>query len=286
MHVFPDFPGRFFALVLVWSVSLHVQPGRAQEADGQTENAVPMRGFRFPTRDAESSPATAPAPSTEGAAAPPLEGALKVGLVEGQAKLPPELAALAQSGAMAVTKQDWAAARDSYLKMVQLAPDNALALANLGVAEQQLGNLLAASGNLRKSLEINPANAANWQTLGLIYFEQGELNLAVAALCHAIHENPGDGRSRLYLAAIIRDYGWREASITELERAVQLDPKLRDAHFNLAASYLESSPPRIELARRHYFAALDLGSPPDPQIEKLLASPQSKSSAAPKESAP
>lgn len=245
-----------------------------------------MRGFRFPTRDSESAPKTAPAPPTEPAAVPPLEGALKVGLVEGQAKLPPELAALAQAGATAVTKQDWSAARDSYLKMVQLAPENALALANLGVAEQQLGNLLAASGNLRKSLEINPANASNWQTLGLIYFEQGELNLAVAALCHAIHENPGDGRSRLYLAAIIRDYGWREASITELERAVQLDPKLRDAHFNLAASYLESIPPRVELARRHYYAALDLGSPPDTQIEKLLSTPESKAPSPAVESAP
>lgn len=286
MNVFPEYSGRLLTLVFIWSFSLHDQQVQAQEADAKPDNTVPMRGFRFPTRDAESAPKTAPAPPTEAAAAPPLEGALKVGLVEGQAKLPPELAALAQAGATAVTKQDWAAARESYLKIVQLAPENALALANLGVAEQQLGNLLAASGNLRKSLEINPANASNWQTLGLIYFEQGELNLAVAALCHAIHENPGDGRSRLYLAAIIRDYGWREASITELERAVQLDPKLRDAHFNLAASYLESTPPRIELARRHYYEALDLGSPPDPQIEKLLSAPEPNTSPTTGKSAP
>lgn len=286
MHVFTEYSGRLLTLILIWSVSLCDQPGQAQEAEAKSENTVSMRGFRFPTRDAESASKIVPETPAETAASPPMEGALKVGLFEGQTKLPPELAALAQAGATAVTKQDWTGARESYLKMVKIAPENALALANLGVAEQQLGNLLAASGNLRKSLEINPANASNWQTLGLIYFEQGELNLAVAALCHAIHENPGDGRSRLYLAAIIRDYGWKEASITELERAVQLDPKLRDAHFNLAASYLEDTPPRIELARRHYYAALDLGSPPDPQIEKLLSIPETKTSPKAEESAP
>jgi Tfp pilus assembly protein PilF len=272
MHDLPEYSVRSFALSLLGSISVLVGPGLAQESAPNPESPVPMRGFRFPSQDPSQKAGANPVSPPEATSPASSEGALKVGLVEGQAKLPPELADLAQAGASAVTKQDWAAARASYLEMVRLAPDNALALANLGVAEQQLGNLLAASGNLRKSLEINPSSASNWQTLGLIYFEQGDLNLAVAALCHAIHENPGDGRSRLYLAAVIRDYGWRDASITELERAVQLDPKLRDAHFNLAASYLESNPPRVELARRHYYEALDLGSPPDPQIEKLLSS--------------
>lgn len=210
-------------------------------------------------------------PSTPEETAEPLpEGALSVGRVEGQSKLSPELAELAQKGAVAVTEQRWEEARDLYLEMVRQAPDNALAYANLGVAEHQLGNLLAAAGNLRKSLEINPSIAPNWQTLGLIHFERGELEMAISHLTRAIHEDPSDARSRLYLAAVVREYGWTDAAITELQRAVDTDPELADAHYNLAVTYLDADPPRIELARRHYYSAIDLGAAPSEELEAIF----------------
>ena len=193
-----------------------------------------------------------------------------VGRVEGNSKLPPELREVAEEGAKAVAGQNWERARELYLRMVKEAPENALGYANLGVAEHQLGNLLAAAGNLRKSLDLNPSIAQNWQTLGIIRYERGELELAISSLTRAIHEDPSDARSRLYLAAVIRSYGWIEASITELERAVETDPKFADAHFNLAMSYLEVDPPKTELARRHYFSAIDLGAASSSEIEALL----------------
>ena len=68
----------------------------------------------------------------------------------------------------------------------------------------------------------------------------------------------------------MRDYGWTEAAVTELQRAVEINPKLASAHYNLAVTYLGESPPRIELARRHYFAAIDLGTAKSPEIEAIL----------------
>ncbi|MDF1825706.1 MAG: tetratricopeptide repeat protein [Verrucomicrobiales bacterium] len=193
-----------------------------------------------------------------------------VGRVEGQSKLPPELFPVAEEGAKAVAAQDWEKAREIYLRLVDEAPGNALGYANLGVAEHQLGNLLAASGNLRKSLEINPSIAQNWQTLGIIHYERDELELAISCLTRAIHEDPSDARTHLYLAAVIRTYGWIEASITELERAVETDPQFADAHYNLALTYLETKPPRLELARRHYYSAIDLGAVPSPELESIF----------------
>lgn len=201
---------------------------------------------------------------------PEADATLVVGRVEGNSKLPPELREVAEEGAKAVAGQNWERARELYLRMVKEAPENALGYANLGVAEHQLGNLLAAAGNLRKSLDLNPSIAQNWQTLGIIRYERGELELAISSLTRAIHEDPSDARSRLYLAAVIRSYGWIEASITELERAVETDPKFADAHFNLAMSYLEVDPPKTELARRHYFSAIDLGAASSSEIEALL----------------
>ncbi|MEM9016616.1 MAG: hypothetical protein AAGC68_06355, partial [Verrucomicrobiota bacterium] len=55
------------------------------------------------------------------------------------------------------------------------------------------------------------------------------------------------------------------------QRAIQTDPSLADAHFNLALTYLDNDPPRIELAKRHYYAAIDLGIPMDPEVERYFS---------------
>lgn len=222
------------------------------------------------TEPAESEPALENTGDTPPAEKKDVDATMIVGRVEGRSKLPPELFGIAEEGAKAVASQNWEKARELYLKLVNEAPENALGYANLGVAEHQLGNLLAASGNLRKSLEINPSIAQNWQTLGIIHYERDELELAISSLTRAIHEDPSDARSRLYLAAVIRSYGWIEASITELERAVETDPKFADAHYNLAVTYLETNPPRLELARRHYYSAIDLGAEPSAEVESVF----------------
>ena len=51
------------------------------------------------------------------------------------------------------------------------------------------------------------------------------------------------------MAVVINDYGWGPAAVTELQRAIQIDPNYADAHFNLALMYLEQEPPATELAR-------------------------------------
>ncbi len=51
---------------------------------------------------------------------------------------------------------------------------------------------------------------------------------------------------------------------------MEIDPNYADPHFNLAVIYATQKPPALELARRHYKQALDLGIPKDAQLEKLL----------------
>lgn len=194
------------------------------------------------------------------------------------AGLPAEVDALAKAGALASADQDWEKARGIYEKMVQLAPRNALAYANLGVVEYQLANYEAARTALRRSLQINPNIAQNWLTLGLVYYREKNHELAIASLARALHQDPKDPRSHLYMAIVIHDYGWGPAAEIELQRAIELDPAFADAHFNLALMYLEKAPPALELARRHYYAAVDLGAKPDPAIEKQLKAPDTPAS--------
>ncbi|MAS91752.1 MAG: hypothetical protein CMO55_01035 [Verrucomicrobiales bacterium] len=266
--------------ISLWAFAAVVfTPFRGQSEEENAGDAPVMRGFRLSTKtDEEEKPKemiAVPKESNENdEETQEKEGPLKVGLVQGQSKLPPEVAEIAQEGALAVADQRWEEARRLYLQMIEKAPDNALAYANLGVAEHQLGNLLAAAGNLSKSLEINPTISQNWQTLGLIQYERGDLDLAISSLTRAIHESPKNARAHVYLAAVVRDYGWEDAALSELQQAIELDPGLEDAHYNLAVSYLDMNPPRIELARRHYYSAIDLGAEPSPEIEAVFAENQ------------
>jgi Tfp pilus assembly protein PilF len=52
--------------------------------------------------------------------------------------------------------------------------------------------------------------------------------------------------------------------------AIASNPNYADAHFNLAVIYATAQPPAKELAKRHYAKATELGSDPDPSLEKLL----------------
>lgn len=247
------------------------------EAGAAAVQRVRNLGFRLNSKEspAPSSPASPepgpptaePSPESPPAAIP---GPMKLGKVEEPVTLPPELAEISKEAALAVANGDWAQARALYLKLVDAAPDNALAYANLGVAEHQLGNLLAAAGNLSRSVTLNPHIARNWRTLGLIQYERGEVALAISSLLRAVHEDPRDAETRIILAAAARDFDWPAVAEVELRRAVELAPQHAAAHYNLAVTYLDSDPPRIELARRHYYAAIDLGADPSPELEALL----------------
>ncbi len=270
---------RSLLLAVALTMSAHVSgqdesEPTAPEAPAPGAEAVERvkkLGFRLSSKDApsETVPAASGAPVSSTPTAEP-GGAMRLGRIEEPVSLPSELVELAKEGALAVADREWEKAREIYLEMVKAAPGNALAYANLGVAEHQLGNLLAAAGNLAKSTELNPHLARNWQTLGLIHYERGDLALALSCLTRAVHEAPGEAETRVILAAVARDYGWPEAAVTELRRAVEIDPKLASAHYNLAVTYLEANPQRLELARRHYYAAVDLGTAPSPEIEAAL----------------
>jgi tetratricopeptide (TPR) repeat protein len=178
----------------------------------------------------------------------------------------------AAEGSAAFARGDFERARRAYHKVVDLAPDNLLGLINLGVVEYSLKKYDEAEGHLKRAVQLKIDAAPAWLTLGIIYMDQNRLDEALAALTQATLYDPRNPRARNYLGVVIGRKGWIDGAQVELRRAVEIDPSYSDAHYNLAVFYLEGRPPSVELARRHYFRALELGAERDPEIEATLKS--------------
>jgi Flp pilus assembly protein TadD len=134
--------------------------------------------------------------------------------------------------------------------------------------QQKTGEAIA---SLEKAVALQPTLSEAWSALGMAYAATDAPMRAVSCLTRAVHENPGDARTRNSLAIVLKKAGWTGAAESELQKALDLDPRYSEAHFNLAVMYLERRPPSLEMARRHYQAARELGAEPDKEMEAQLA---------------
>lgn len=177
---------------------------------------------------------------------------------------------MGMDGVAAFQKGNFEGAREAYLRVLKIEPNNIPALVNLGATEYRMGNNTEAERLLRRALQLKPDNPTAWLNLGIIYLEQDEPMRSLAAVAQAVVHAPNDPVARNYLGVAAGRNRWFDAAEAELRRAVELRPDYADAHFNLAVFCLERIPPATELARRHYRKALELGAEPDPLIDKAL----------------
>jgi Flp pilus assembly protein TadD len=220
------------------------------------DGRLPYRGSVGPVRAVEAPP-PAPVPlNVPAEAKPPVQTAIveKIGA----------------EGIEAFQAGNYEGAREAYLRVLKIEPNNLPALVNLGATEYRLGNNDEAERLLRRSLQIKPDNPTAWLNLGILYLARDEPMRSLAAVAQAVVHAPDDPVARNYLGVAAGRNRWFDAAEAELRRAVELKPDYADAHFNLAVFCLERTPPAVELARRHYEKALECGAAPDPLIEKAL----------------
>jgi tetratricopeptide (TPR) repeat protein len=189
---------------------------------------------------------------------------------------PRALAAAIAEGNVAFERKDYGAARNAYTRVLTLEPDNLMGLVNLGMVEFYSGHPDKAEELLKKAVRQRLESAPAWLTLGMIYMDRNERDAAIAALSQAMLQDPLNARTRNFLGVVMGRRGWIEGAQHELRRAVELDPSYADAHYNLAVFYLEEKPPAVELARRHYQKAIELGVEKDPEMEKLFSTTPKK----------
>lgn len=162
------------------------------------------------------------------------------------------------------------AIRERLEKLLAAEPDNVAALLELGGLESRVRNFDAALPLLQRAVRLAPEDVNAWLALGVAACDAGKLDLALAALSQAVVLEPRNAKAHGYLGVTVGRKGWIDGAEAELQRALEIDDSLPEAHFNLAVIYLQEKPPMVELARRHYQRARDLGAAPDSLVEKQL----------------
>lgn len=165
---------------------------------------------------------------------------------------------------------DLKGARKKFQTLLALDPDNFFGLVNIGEVEYRLKLWDDAEKHLKRAVRLQPESGKAWLALGALYCDRDKLDEALAALSQAVLYDPKNPKAHNYLGVTVGKKGWYSGAEAELQRAIELDPNYADANFNLALFYLQRSPPAVELARRHYERALELGEAPDPLVEKAL----------------
>jgi tetratricopeptide (TPR) repeat protein len=189
--------------------------------------------------------------------------------------LSPEAKAAAQAGVEALAKNKFTDAEAAFLKLLKLAPDNPNALVNLGLVEFRLGRAEESQKYLQRAIRVKPDTAFAWMMLGVNFMNQEDIEGATAALAQAVYLGPKSPQAHNYYAVALAKRGWYDAAEDELRKVIGLAPNFAEAHFNLALIYFQQNPPAVELARRHYQKALELGAEPDPEFAaKLNAAPE------------
>lgn len=125
---------------------------------------------------------------------------------------------------LAMAKQDYASAAKQYNAILEIKPDDAVALNNLAWSMGQLKDPKAIE-YAEKAAKLSPDNPTVMDTMGVLLVEKGDTKRGIDLLQKAVGASPNAPAFRLHLArALIKD-GQKEVAKKELETLAKLGDK-------------------------------------------------------------
>ena len=100
-------------------------------------------------------------------------------------------------------------------------------------AAEDSGDSKLAEHMFRQALELEPNMAAALTNLGNLVYRQGELEEAKSLYERALEHDPMQPEARYNLANLLEDMGEMELAVAELRRVCAAAPEFADAHYNL-----------------------------------------------------
>lgn len=142
-------------------------------------------------------------------------------------------------------------------RAVELDPNDADALANLGNSLQDADELDEAEACLRRALEIAPGHLNALNNLGMVLFRLFRYQEAREVLERALQLQPEFPAALVNYANVLRDLKLIDEAEAAYKKAIELNPRSVIAHMNLGVLYSERDPKRPMLAEASFLRALE-----------------------------
>jgi tetratricopeptide (TPR) repeat protein len=124
-------------------------------------------------------------------------------------------------------------AKDLYERMVQLDPNDALALSSLGNLRMEAGDSIGAVSAFVDLVERHPNNADAWFNLGFIYEQREDLAPAEKCLREAVRLDPKLDRAWYGLALVLIRTDRLNDAVDALKANIKLQPMSPYGYYQL-----------------------------------------------------
>ena len=108
---------------------------------------------------------------------------------------------------------------------------------NIGVIQQERGDLVGAARAFQKAIESDPLFGLAWFNRGNYLREENRLSDAIAHYCRALELMPADAETRINLATVLREVRQFDASLGLLDEIPSTSPQWPKAEFNRSLIY-------------------------------------------------
>ena len=156
-------------------------------------------------------------------------------------------------------KADLPGAVREFKRAVVLDPAYGRAYTNLGSALAQSGDVAEAVEVFEKALLLEPNNLAAHMNLGLALRDKGDLDGALTHLQRVAAADQGNAGLQYELAQTLRQNGDLAGAIAAFERALEINPELREGYYGLGIALKQQS----ASARNVSSPAASVASPAD-----------------------
>ena len=160
------------------------------------------------------------------------------------------------------------AARETFEMIVERHPGDSATMCKLGLVELKLDNPLAAAEIFRRASEVDPTNPYAHRMLGHASSVMGANEDALAALRRAADLSPTHAETHILLGNLLFRMGRLEEAEEAFLTAIACDEALAEPRYNLAV--LQARLGRPADGYKHYLRALELGAPPNLELEQKL----------------
>ena len=162
------------------------------------------------------------------------------------------------------------AAQWNYQKVLEMEPENRIALQRLGIIAANLGHDQDTIKYLQRAFRQDPDDPDTLFALGYSLIRQSEPDWAVSMLARAVALNPQNPDIARTYGMALATLGWTQAAEIQLEKAYNLKKEDAEAPLALAILLGSSKPPRIDEAKKWYQIAIQNGAQHDPGLDAVL----------------